>query len=534
MLWHYNNVALLMTAAAVSSVAWLFGGARGDWLNPVAPWLVLMMVETVFFFPQRYPGETSSVARTRVWTELRRSPAVLLSGALLLLLAIPFANNGLCPRCDAALIAQGAKAAPPFQFLPFCVDRLAHLNVFLWFAVALSVAMSVRYGLTREGKRKLVELVVWNGVALAILGLGQVAADAQGPFGVAIASGVHLNARQFFSSFGYVNHAGDYFTVLFGLTLALWYDRYERICRDESAKSLSERSGDDARRYGQFGRRHFFLIPAAIFFFAAMNTLSRAAIVFSTALAVICFLHALMVITSRLPRHHRASRVFWSVLVFSLIVFFAAVFMPASMRKEMSTIETISTLDRFTGRDERQSRIATDLFKTYPAFGCGGWGYVHFYRRFMTPDERKVRYVAPGTANVHNDYLQFLAEHGVIGFGLLLAIVIAYFWPVGGQWRLMARSLRFAKHGLPPKPRRLFVFPGGAFFAVLSLVVTCLHACLDCPLRSCAVLTLFFSVLAALPGFLPAFDDEEGRTAVRPMHHAHDHHHHHHHHHSES
>ena len=47
------------------------------------------------------------------------------------------------------------------------------------------------------------------------------------------------------------------------------------------------------------------------------------------------------------------------------------------------------------------------------------------------------------------------------------------------------------------------VLPAPAFCLLVAITCTLVHAFGDCPLRSPAVLTLFFVTLAAMPGFLP-------------------------------
>ena len=48
-----------------------------------------------------------------------------------------------------------------------------------------------------------------------------------------------------------------------------------------------------------------------------------------------------------------------------------------------------------------------------------------------------------------------------------------------------------------------FVATAPVFCLVVAVTCTLVHAFGDCPLRSPAVLTLFFVTLAAMPGFLP-------------------------------
>ena len=496
-----NNVAAITVAAVASAIAWLFGGTRADWLVPAVPWLLVFMVEVIFCFPQRHRGETTYDARQRVWHELKCSPVVWISVGFLLLQLVPFVNNGLCPSCDADLIAQGARAKPPFRMLPFCVNRWDHLEVLYWFALALTSMIAVSHCLTRRGKRLVIELIVWNGTALAALGFLQVATDAHGPYWTMQTTGSGLGV--FFSTFGYPNMAGDYFTVLFGLAVALWADRFEQVRREESQTDVSELSGNEAKKYGRFWRKHYFLLPAVVLFCAALNTLSRAAILLTAATAVVYFLHTWVVVLSRMRKSRRVFFGVWSMMAFGLVIFFSTVTMPSKIQREVNTLESFGLLDRVTGKSQYHTRVATAIWKDHLLFGCGGWGYMHLSPTKLSPDE-KLKMQTVGGANVHNDHLQFLAEHGLVGFGALLAIVVLLVWPVCRRWHAMVKGLRFKKgKDLPPRPIQIFALPAPVLFLMVSALVTVVHACADCPMRSCAVLTLFFITLAALPGFMP-------------------------------
>ena len=499
----YNNVAAIMVAVVASVVAWLFGGARGDLLLPVVPWLFVLLVEVLLCYPQRHHGESTYEARARVWYELKHSKIVWVSFGFLMLLLIPFVNNGLCMSCDVALIAQGVSPKPPISFLPFCVNRMDHLNVVLWFMVVLPSVIVVYHCLTRSGKRLVIELIVWNGTALALLGFVQGVMDAPGPLWTMLGKGGKTG--DFFSTFGYPNMAGDYFTTLFGLAVALWRNRCEQLRKEDAGKDPSELSGSDSKKYGRFWRRHYFLIPAVIFFFAALNTLSRAAIILVTTTAIVYFAHTLVLILSRMRRSRRVFVGVWSMVVFGLIVFFAAISMPNKIRKEVNTLESVGMLDRVTGRAQYHGQIAPAIWKDHPLFGVGGWGYAHFSVEKMKELNIPLKQIQTvGGANVHNDHLQFLVEHGIVGFGALVAIVILLLWPIVRQWRATIRELRFKKgKDLPPKPIAIFALPAPAFFILVTALATAIHALSDCPLRSCAVLDLFFISLAALPGFMP-------------------------------
>lgn len=499
-----NNAAAIAVGAVLSALAWMFGGLRGDLLTPVVPWLFAILIEMLVCFPQRHSGESTYEARERVWHSLRKDPLTWVVVGFLALLAVPFVNNGLCVDCDAARIAQGVNPAPLMPFLPFCVNRLDHLNVFFWFLTALPAMLVVRHSLTSGGKRLVLEIVVWNGAVLAALGFVQHALSAPGPLwsensGLLKGAGLQDGVNVFFSTFGYANIAGCYFTMLFCISVALWRRTCDWLRAERAAKDISHAA---ARRPHAFWEKHYFLIPSVLLFYAALNTLSRAAIVLVTTCATIVVLHAFASFLARLK--HRVQRVrAMAIGLFGLVALglLVSLLTPDGVHKEVGTLGTFEMLDRVTGRGQYHSRVATEIWKDHKLFGCGGWGYAHFSRGKLRPGEQ-LQII--GGINVHNDCLQFLAEHGLVGFGTLLAIVIILVWPIGRTWRRLAREARFTKPKDPlAKPVQIFVLPAGAFCLLLAALATVVHSFCDCPLRSPAVLSLFFVILAALPGFMP-------------------------------
>ena len=491
------------TAVAAASVAvvWMFGGIRGGLLVPVVPWLVALVVEALLFFPQRREGETTFMARARVWRDLKRDPLTWTCLALFALLLVPFVNDGLCPGCDAGLVARGFPAGPPVPLIPFCVSRVDHLNVVLWFALALSSLLAVRHALSRSGKRLVLELLVWNGVALAALGFVQNALGAPGPlWDTSAGSG---GPGYSFSTFGYPNMAGDYFTTLFAIAVALWRRRVEDLRTARLAKDVSSSAAPATR---QFWTKHYFLIPAAVLFCAAVNTLSRAAIVLVTLSAAAFFVHTFVSFVAHRRRADRVRAGAWTALGLAVAVTCACVFAPKGLVREVKTLNATAVADRVSGRGMYHSRVATEIWKDNVLFGCGGWGYVHFCIPKMTPEElSQIQKV--GGINVHNDHLQFLAEHGVVGYGLMAAVAVLLLLPVVRSWRRLAREAMFKRGAdAPPAPRQLFALPAPALFILVAAACTFVHAFADCPLRSPAVLTLFYVSLAAIPGFMPSDD----------------------------
>ena len=492
----------MAVAFALSLAAWLYGGTRADLVAKTFPWLVAVLVEVLLCFPQRHKDETTYGARVRVWKAMSRDWVFWASAAFLALLAIPFANFGLCVSCDAARIAAfHLDPAPPIPVLPFCVNTAEHLNVFLWFALALAAMLVMRHSVNSHGKRLTLALVVWNAVALTAFGFLQAALGAPGPFWNPN-GGTYWGNPHFFSTFGYANMGGAYFTMAMCAAIALWRDNVGRLQAAHAAKDISKTAPDRPR---MFWRRHYYLLPAALLYFAALNTLSRAAILLATFCAAIFFFHAF---SSFLVRCHRAEKVkaaFVWIAAFLVVLFVAVAFMPKDLKKEVKTIGTREVLDRVSGREQSQVELGVSVWWDHRIFGCGGWGYKHFSAQKMSDKTRSQLKYESGGINVHNDMIQILAEHGAVGLLLLLAIAVLLLRRTFAVWGKLAQAARFdvSRNGHLPRPVQLFALPAPAFALLVGLLAVLIHSMGDCPLRSPANLALFFVALAAIDGFVP-------------------------------
>lgn len=521
----YKNLAPIYVAFVAGLMPWLFGGSMLGPLVKTVPWLMLFMTEVMFVFPQSHENETTYDARERVWGRLKKDPLVWTALGFLALLLVPFVNNGLCENCDKLLIAQGISADPPVKFLPFCVSRLDHLDVFLWFVTALSCLIATKHCLTKKGKRLLLSLLVWNGAALAVLGFVQVVFKAPGPLWQTLPDG--LRNVSFFSAWGYENMAGDYFTTVFGLSIALWRRRF-----DEERERMKEISSQTrAKPRDLFWKQNLYLVPATLCFIAALNTMSRSAILMATGVAILFFVHTFRSFTARMNRAKRVRLTAVVGLVVGIIAFVALTDSPESLKKEVKTLDARGMLDRVTGKTEQHVTVAKEIWLDHKLFGCGGWGYRHFYySKFDESEvERMKKNARPwtGGANVHNDYMQFLAEHGLVGFGLLVALVVLLLRPVGLVWKTLVMTARFQDpKERPPQPLHIFALPASAFCILTVCCATVIHGFADCPFRTASILTLFFVSLAAIDGFMPKIAQKDVDTADD-----HGHHHHHHHHH---
>ena len=491
-----RQVPVLLVFLTLFSAAWLHGGTQTGMMLPIIPWLWALLFETLLFFPQRRPYEDPVSARRRALHGLGKDPLLYVTVIFVLILVIPFLNRGLCPVCDYPAIMKGRSPDPSIPFAPFCVDIPEHFNVVLWFVPALTAMLAARHALSRSGKRLLMEMLVWNSVALAVLGFIQQASGAEAPlWSKSSGKGV------FFSTFGYVNMGGAYFATMFSFSLGLWLTRVVQVANMPPIDPGKSRVQQLLMR---FIRANYPLVAVAINMYAVLATLCRAAMLSMLSLAAFAFIYyECRLLFARSDRAKNLKRAALGLAGGAVIVISMFIFGPPQWTKELKTVSSIAVLDRMSGKAQYHSRVAMAIIEDYPLFGVGGWGYRHLCSKYMTNDElRQMQTV--GGANVHNDYLQFICEHGIVGFVLLVAVFVLLVTPVFRDWFKLQRAARFMRTDAgPPSPRVLYCLPPGTLWILLGNVALLICASGDCPMRSLAVMSTFFVSLACADGYIP-------------------------------
>lgn len=492
----FRNIPVFLVFPTLAAFAWIHGGSRSDLLVTAMPWFLALLFEALLFFPQRRGHEDAVSARRRAWWKIGHDPIFYLVLFFLVLLTIPFVNRGLCPVCDYPTILGGADPNPPVPFAPFCVNAREHLGVMIWFLPALIAMLAARHSLSRHGKRMLIEMLVWNGALLAVFGFIQQASGAKAVFW-----GTEGDGSGFFSVFGYPNMGGSFFLLSFALSIGVWQTRVSEVA---ATPSVNKSTGVKEQLLTRWLRAHYALIAASLNFLGVLATLCRAAVMMVLVLAVLAFLYfVLSLLFSRYDRVRRVKKAAYACAGALAFLIAGFVFAPKELSRELHSVSSYETLERVTGRSQYHVRVAMSIFKEHPLFGVGGWGYKHFCLAAMTDEERR-SLQDTGGANVHNDYLQFLCEHGAVGAGTLLLIVLCLFTPLFRDWYRLYRAARFMKaEKAPPSPRAIYCFPAGSFWVLAGTVCVCFHALGDCPFRSAAVLSHFFCALACADGYIP-------------------------------
>lgn len=478
------HVALMVVYSS-----WARGGSSTYYFWAL-PFLALGLLEMMLLMPPAARGDTPDKSLARLFGSLVRDPILYIGIALLTFLTIQWVN-GPCELVEDAAALSGWKYSdPPSPSLPFCVDRPEALEPLLWFLAVVVAVLAVRNSLKPSARFLLLKCIAVNGAALSLLGFAQ-ALTCPGKLFWYREMPVY-----FFSTFGYPNHAGTFFTMTTAISIGL----------------LIRAIGDEEHRHEVGWLTLTFLFNAA----GIYGSLSRAAMIMGSLIILVFFVYALFYLSSRVSRPR--------LVATAAIAFFIAVcatiltVTPGSpLKKELDTVDWAHlSSDAYAGDRKELAQGAIDIWQDHPWTGVGGWGFRRYIGLYI-PEERWQSLMAHGRANVHNDAIQFLCEHGMIGFGLMaaIAIILLVHGVVGiilGRREIDVRTLKRRTWLGSVSPCAWGVLAATAAMAV--------HSTIDLPFRSVANTLIWFIGLACLPGLMPrrrkAVQKQEAAPEAKP------------------
>ena len=176
--------------------------------------------------------------------------------------------------------------------------------------------------------------------------------------------------------------------------------------------------------------------------------------------------------------------------VFALFIVFLVVFLGGADALLRSTGLQNAAEDISTGRTHFWS-VAWQIFTSNPIVGAGMEAFGVAFTRF---DTRNGMY---RVEQAHNDYLQMLADGGVIGFAIVLAFIVL----------LVKKGAAALKGGSAGEYQRVTRI--GAFAGCVGVLV---HSFVDFPLRTAS--NAFFFLLIAAMLAVPAFAGSGRRRSV--------------------
>ena len=448
--WLVAGVMLLLGYAV-----WLRGGAYVPLQGPL-PWLGGMLLVMLFAVPVLTRGERSAVGVLA--SSLRRlftDPIFYLGLTFLALLWLQMWNAGRAQIFDETT-ARWTYSPPPHPGWPSAVTRAEAAEMLRWFFPAWALLLVLRSRMIMfRGARGLYIAMGINAGALALVGLKNYTPIM--PHGDGGSSAVIAP----FASFDYANHAASFFVLLLLLGLGLLL--HELVGR--------------GRRRKRWGRITLLSAAAFLTLAGANLSLSRAGMLSWLAMLTAAA-YAIVGGWRRMEPATRLNVAMACAGAICLCFFFVDGFGKQGFAREAGRLIQLRPAGEVEARSF-QARTALRMWRDYPWFGGGGWGYRYLAGTYLAPDQWPR--LGIGDANVHNDPVQFLAEFGAVGGGLLAACAIVLLVPV-------------ARKGILTQP--LVLFP------LLGVGWTFGHSLVDLPFRCPAILYHWLTILACLPQML--------------------------------
>ncbi len=351
---------------------------------------------------------------------------------------------------------------PPHSGWPSAIDRDEASQMICWFFPAWICLLVIRHWRWSEKAvvRVLLVLLV-NAGLLSVLGVLQFLSGTKHQFWF------HYLPGYFFSSFGYPNHAASFFVLTFCLGCGLSFFFFKKP-----------------------GHKRFVwicVLSTMLCFFGAILSLSRAGII----MAVLMLLFVAAYVVRHVIRQGTpVQKLNWSVGGAAMIILMLAIIygmagqdIGTELKKawtELSITKIVNPPAKsLTGIRYPLWKAAVEVWKDYPVFGCGGWGFRYLRKLYIPVEQWTVR---TGYANVHNDALNYLVEFGVVGFACLSGAVLVLMYPIVKQRRCICG------HSL-------------ILFSLLGLGCMFLHSIIDLPFR-CPANQYYWLIIAALVGVM--------------------------------
>jgi len=321
-------------------------------------------------------------------------------------------------------------------------------------------------GLTRRvAVQTLFTVIVVNGAVFALLGILQKVTHAKHVLWVL----KDINPTGiFFGTIIYKNHAGAYLALVLMLCTGLLYWHFARA----------------ERRMARTSPAPIFAFCAVLLGLSVMLTESRSATILLMIFTLVAFIG--FILRCALTRSEGRSPWVITLLcaVFALFIGLGAYF--------LNTDEAFNRIGRLIEAGKKDSSVSSRLIARQATWDMArdelvtGWG-AGSYRHAFPKYQRQYPEITYAAGNkklrmrweyAHNDYVQFIAEYGFLGAGMLLAFIA-----IGVS--------HFVKQRAYQKPHLVFI--------ALALVFTAAYAWVDFPFHNPAILFLWF-ISAALVG----------------------------------
>ena len=544
-----RTIVFVLVALMLTLFTWLGGGIVPRWLAPWVPWLTFLILEVMLLLPEQRRNESLLEARSRVGRAVLRDPLTWITVLITLFLTTQWLNaytflewnptnqawdvvspafEWLCHPSVEALLksppADPTRAAfvripdsVPVPWLPHALRSDEAATVLAWFTPVLVALLALRHATLRHSKRLMAAFICAMTSVLAIAGIIQYVVG-----GTFLYWGMESHAF-FFATFGYPNHAACFFPAVMALSIGmfLWVIEHREHTRIPpwcyilsailcaiSAILSGSRAGVlftlaivgftaiyiPIRYFGSMSPKMRIAVPATLF--------AMAAVIIGTAAFRIYAVNAnteraLAMKTAETPEAYEAT--------FQLPSYRA---IPAidTVLKEIGDTDWEHFISHpMLMRAGYQGILAIRQLEDFPLFGAGAWSFRWLNINYINKDDPEEKTwlrsrQGVGQANVHNDALQFLAEHGWVGFGLMLACIAALAIPF---WQALLRSPSIPMNDTVADRVWFNRICAYCVFALVATTLIAAHSFIDLIFRSPACMMLYGLLFVCAEGFVP-------------------------------
>ncbi|MEI7945114.1 MAG: hypothetical protein WCJ02_00380 [bacterium] len=429
-------------------------------------WLSLFAVESLVLLPTVFKDEAITEARKRVLRSMEGDSFTYVGIVLMGIVCIQWLNSG----CSLVYLTDADVwkfSLPPVEWLPYSVKPIPALAVLSLVVSVFAGGLVIRNGLGKGGKRFFLEA--------ATIMSGMIAAYAV----LQSLKGVPL----------YAAWATDPGACNPGTFFAFWF--LISLGRDLSSASSK-----------------FTPVKTALWWGFAFAGNLVGFLQFSSALGLLIYgVIGVLLIIYRISilfcQHVQVIKRFRFVLGIGLavsLVTFAIVFLvPKSpiIPKIMELTDTASFEQAIANRNFRM-KAALKIWEGVPWTGVGANGFSQYLGTVIEDSDWKQ--AKKDKQFVWSDAYQFLCEWGVIGSGVLIAMIITMLIPLFVRMRniLGNRDKSFSVWG------DFLEFDDYVVPCLVVIVVLLIEGWFSSPFQSPAIFMSWFCVLAVLPGLLPA------------------------------
>lgn len=440
-----EQILLLATLVLTIYPGWFYNNAHIDRPEPL-PYLAVGLFSLLLITPLLDKQKPISRA-----IGIIKDPVFYLSLTFLLFVTIQYINTGAVRMADG-----GQLRLVPVKFpgLPFSVNQILARRMLYWGGVAFAVIMTVRHGLVSyESRVRLLLFSVINGFALAVLGLAQQLSGSDKMFWHFDNKGDYI-----FSTFGYENFGGAFFTLMIALSCGLIIHYFLK-----------------KRAVGSW-KVAFLLLAVLVFTASVFLTHTR-----------FCYLELMLIfgfIGFEICRIvYKKSGKKSLICTLAAIAVCASGLLTAVLKSDHYVADDLRTL--FSGTERLkyefstrtwQWQAAVKLWRDYPAYGTGHNSMRYVQPFYLSPEYQKYA-DGKGKANTHNDFLQYLSELGIVGMTLLATVILLLI--AGGCARSFWQN-------------RLLLW------SFLGVALNAFHSLIDLPYRNCLIVLSSATVLAVI------------------------------------